>query len=741
MVSVCKCYYIYVPESVQTDNGNPLYIWQKQCSGYPIAAIWNGGLLTYMDGTAAVYELCLDTTYGVFFSYDFSGPLLDPLSFPGVIVNQLGDCLYGNQCYTEPTPTTTPTNTVTPTITNTTTKTPTPTPTFTKTPTLTPTFTRTPNITSSPTVTPSTTPIICGSGLTQDGYIYYDCCGNLIEVSGNPGQIVTIDYTLPFWGITLLNQPATQVCGTPTPTLTQTQTQTPTYTPTVTPTLTPTLTNTPTKTPIPSCPPSPTYVNDCEVVTLFDMGVECNIIQQPTAGSFDGILSVNVTGGTGPYTFYWNTGERTQTISNLPFGNYTVLVVDYWGDYSSTTVCSLVASTPAVTPTTTTTPTPTPSLQVPNLCLTFIAGGTYSSSGLPQGLPQQLQLTFVPSGSQNGKPTWYNYSQGLTIYWNASVTPNRWQITPWSYGGTPISSNQGLIPSTGWSFIGSLGFYNSISSVLGNCPSVSPLGAEVEVNEASCGGNCDGNITVYAFGGVPPYTYSTNGTTFQTSNVFNNLCPSTIGLIIKDSVNSTLNQTIVISQSTVQTYNISLDVISSRILTNNSIITEWQALISPPLPVGVGFIGDVVINVSQTKQGPYYLDDPDLTMNITATNTLTLNGVSLALNSNTPTTGSVPSTCNSAVVSSERTLYTETHTGVILLNLFNNPSVLTGSTISFIEVNNPVSQFGCVSTGIQTISVTLNNFRPLSNNCIKIETDPTPVGVFGHTVYGDLLIL
>ena len=99
MVSVCKCYYIYVPESVQTDNGSPLLIWQKLCDGYAVASVWNGVILSYMDGTAAVYELCLDSTYGVYFSYDFAGPLLDPLTFPGVILNQLGDCNIQFDCY------------------------------------------------------------------------------------------------------------------------------------------------------------------------------------------------------------------------------------------------------------------------------------------------------------------------------------------------------------------------------------------------------------------------------------------------------------------------------------------------------------------------------------------------------------------------------------------------------------------------------------------------------------------
>lgn len=177
----------------------------------------------------------------------------------------------------------------------------------------TPTSTPTPTITPTNTITPTVTRIVCGSGLTENSYFYYDCCGNLVNGTGR-GVTVAVDFTRPFSGIINLRQPATQVCPSPTPTPTLTPTITPTITPTFTSTPTKTPTQTPTKTPIPSCSPEPQFINECEPITLFDMGVECNVIKMPSAGSFDGILSVNVTGGTAPYSFYWNTGEYSQTM-------------------------------------------------------------------------------------------------------------------------------------------------------------------------------------------------------------------------------------------------------------------------------------------------------------------------------------------------------------------------------------------------------------------------------------------
>ncbi|MFI1743272.1 HYR domain-containing protein [Thalassobellus sediminis] len=42
----------------------------------------------------------------------------------------------------------------------------------------------------------------------------------------------------------------------------------------------------------------------------------------------DGVATINPSGGIGPYTYVWNTGETSQTISNLAPGNYWVDVTD-----------------------------------------------------------------------------------------------------------------------------------------------------------------------------------------------------------------------------------------------------------------------------------------------------------------------------------------------------------------------------------------------------------------------------
>ena len=291
------------------------------------------------------------------------------------------------------------------------------------------------------------TPITCSSGVTRGTYhMYTDCCGNFVE-GVTSGINITFDNTKSSVGVTNLNTPVTTNC--PSPTVTKTPTPTPTITPTITKTPTPTPTITPTKTPRPTPTISPYVVlkNDCDVVTLFDMGLQCYPIVIPSASTLnDGVLSVLVTGGTAPYSFFWRGGNRNQIISNIPQGNYEVTVVDFYGDYTATTICSLIPISPTPTPTLTPTPTKTPAPLYPNLCFTY--------QTMTEGYGP---IPFVWNGAfYNGKPTWattYNNTP-LNVKW--SIDNNRWEIPDWTLTspGIPVSSYSNNIPDSGWLMVG-----------------------------------------------------------------------------------------------------------------------------------------------------------------------------------------------------------------------------------------------------------------------------------------------
>lgn len=136
------------------------------------------------------------------------------------------------------------------------------------------------------------------------------------------------------------------------------------------------------------CPPLPSsqimgYRNECGVITIFPMSLECVSVSPSSTESNDGLVSVSITGGTPPYKYTWsgdNIGNNNHApaIENVSIGNYTVTVVDYWGDFTATTTCTLTASTDCnfsgtvseftpPTPTPTKTPTPTPT-SIPSQC-------------------------------------------------------------------------------------------------------------------------------------------------------------------------------------------------------------------------------------------------------------------------------------------------------------------------------------------------------------------------------------
>jgi hypothetical protein len=627
---MCTCFYIEVPFDLSTSGGEQLYVVYTDCNG----ELQNTNTATLptinIEGGFAFY-VCSFLSNEPTFKYGFFG---DIQFVDGITVINLGnECVDNTSCYPavtpdpSTTPTQTPTNTPSQTATVTPTRTPRPTPTITSSPTNTPTQTRTPN------ATPSSTPILCGQAFTSvnpgSTYFYTDCCGNF-QQGNQSGLSITMDYTKPSNGVVKLNITASVSCPTPTPTQTPSLTPTNTITPTITPTSssTPSLTRTPTQTPTNSQVVS--LKNNCDVFTLFDMGVTCFPISIPTSqSSLDGILSLKITGGTSPYSIYWEGGQRTQTLVGIPQGNYQVTVVDYYGDYTANTVCSLFPPTPSITPSPTVTPTVTPSGVCPQLCL--IAIGTSTAYG---------PLQFNCNGLRNGRTTWTTVDGQYSIVWNSTI--GRWEITgsnptiPFNPvgGGIFISTSSSSVPLSGWVIAGGLNTY-SVTMTQGACPAVIPVQVSLSVNNNSCDStaNCDGDITVNAQYGYPPYLYSINGgSTYQSTNVFEDLCSGSYTITVKDSAGNTDIETATVgfseqpvtyqlslSANTLATQNISLS-------NYNSNTTYYQVVSTPPLPPGITVLFNLTISSIKTFNGPG-------TGLITDTFSITENGVT-----KTPTT-------------------------------------------------------------------------------------------------------
>ena len=577
-----------------------------------------------------------------------------------------------------------------------------------------PTPTETP--TNTPTPTPSTTPIICGSGTTTGTHYYTDCCNNFIQGTA-VGLIVSIDYTKPYNGVVKLNVPATTVCLTSTPT--PTPTITPTITPTQTTTPTSTLTPTPTKTPNVTQTPSGVFSlkNECDVVTLFDMGVQCYPIAVPTSQTAnDGILSVQVTGGTAPYSFYWEGGQRIQTLVGVPQGSYEVTVVDYYGDYTATTVCDLFAPSPTPTSTVTPTPTNTPAPLYPNLCLIYVS--TTVSYG---------PIQFIINGSVNGKPTWtgsYDETQ-LNIVW--STQNLRWEIQGWTFtSGIPVSVNTSNVPDSGWSMAG--GQQAQLSMTQGDCPAYLPLMSVPTTQNQTCPENLNGSITLMTNYGVPPYEYSIDGgNSYQSSNVFQGLGSSTYTVITRDSATptqNTLSNTVVIT-SLGQNSNYTIGVVIDSIvnLSLGSQLASWRVNITPPLPVGTTISFTLAVNGTKI----YYLPGTGTINGTTVVKKNNLN-VGIAAQSSTPLVSTPRPFC------SPFTLETTTTTTTYSITM-GYGDVVSGTSLSDLVITNgQVGDNSCATKLEQSILINTVSPTITGGVCNSVTNNPQSQGINNHTI-------
>jgi hypothetical protein len=558
--------------------------------------------------------------------------------------------------------------------------------------------------------------IICGLGAIKGGseYYYTDCCGNFVKGinTGTSDLQVNLDYTKSNRGVTLLNIPDTTNCPTPTPTKTPTMTPTNTSTPTVTPTNT----QTPTPSITPSITPSKTPVtrlqNNCDVITIFDMGISCNVIQQPSSSiSSDGILSIDVTGGTSPYSYFWNGVGGEQTQYGITQGNYDITVIDYYGDYTASTICSLFGPTPTPTQTMTPTPSITPPPQCVELCMI--------AEKLTEGYGP---IQFECDGEINGRFRWVS-NNILLIYIIWSPINNRWTVyednqglIPFTVDGSIISTEvNSIIPISGWQYYGGKAV-GDITVTTGLCPVYSPLLLTVSTNDNSCQGmkNCDGSITVLGQGGLAPYYYSINGgVSTQTSPIFNGLCPANYIVTIYDSNGNEQSTSVQIGfNSSPITYQLSVVDFGTPIVggisnVSNELTKNYKIQSNPPIPVGTSITFNLTLSNTKTYQGPG---------NGTINNTLVI-----TKNNVTQTPTFVP---NIPVVNNRPNCSPNTETGITQTNTITltmtSGDDITITEFSSLSLTNPQGsvQTNCTTTLKQLITSNITQVSVIGNECL-----------------------
>jgi outer membrane protein OmpA-like peptidoglycan-associated protein len=181
-------------------------------------------------------------------------------------------------------------------------------------------------------------------------------------------------------------------------------------------------------------------------------------------GEKRGAASINVTGGVGPYNYSWSNGATTKDISDVPAGNYTVIVKDVKG------------------------------------CL----------KGLNVSISQPSQLTAKVDDVKN--VLCYGDTTGaVMISAKGGSAPYSFK---WNTGRTSEDHTNSRAGSYSVSITDAKGCTQSLSAVITSPPSLVPYFESVR--NVLCSGEQSGIVNISINGGIPPYQYKwNNGATTQ----------------------------------------------------------------------------------------------------------------------------------------------------------------------------------------------------------------------------------
>lgn len=234
--------------------------------------------------------------------------------------------------------------------------------------------------------------------------------------------------------------------------------------------------------------------SDSVSVTITEPPVlEADVVvnNNPSCGGVcDGSLTVNPIGGTAPYTILWlPTLEITPTINDLCAGQYSAIVLDASGCTDTTTV----------------------TLSEPPLLEADITSVTQvlCSSGCTG------EATVTPTGGTPPYTYDWNTNPSQTDSTATNLCVGIWAVTVTDDIGCTATATTAITDS---------------AALVANVPTAT-------ATMVSCFGECDGTATVFASGGVGPYTYSWDDQFNQTGQTAIGLCAGTYMVTVTDSQN------------------------------------------------------------------------------------------------------------------------------------------------------------------------------------------------------------
>ena len=220
-------------------------------------------------------------------------------------------------------------------------------------------------------------------------------------------------------------------------------------------------------------------------------------------GENNGTATVEVSEGSPPYTYSWNTVpvQTTSTATNLLPGNYIVTVTDFIG-------CTATASV------TVTQPAAALTLSVSNQVNVDCYGNSTGS--------------VIVAG--NGGTPGYQYSIDGTVF-QASGT---FLSLPAGAYTLTVKDSRNCINTT---------------SITITQPATAVASAIISQTNVACLGSATGSVTDSGSGGTPPYLYNINGGAFQAGATFNNLGAGVYNIVVKDANNCSSNLSVTITQA------------------------------------------------------------------------------------------------------------------------------------------------------------------------------------------------
>lgn len=285
-----------------------------------------------------------------------------------------------------------------------------------------------------------------------------------------------------------------------------------------------------------------------------------------SCGGSNGSVSVNVSGGSAPYSYLWSNGGRTSAISGLAAGSYTLTVTDASG-CTATATATVTGSTGNITLSTGSTNV---SCNGGNngsasVTATGVSGAltyTWSNGGNTATISNLTAGTYTVTVSSGGcsatssvtitQPTAIAISISLT---NPTCGSNNGSLTASASGGSPQYSYKWSNGATTASISGlAAGTYTVTVTDANNCSKmtsqaiVAPNGPIATATSTStvCNGNSNGTATVSATGGTAPYTYKWVGN--LTSATITGLAAGSYAVTVTDATGCSSTTTATVSQ-------------------------------------------------------------------------------------------------------------------------------------------------------------------------------------------------